>query len=170
MTHAQLTTRDGSPAVRLSAQLPVPAGRLWSQSLTPLGLSAWFPFAVDFEPHEGAEVTFTDAEQGIEFTGTITKFVDPEVLSFTFGGGHEVTITLSNDGKHTTFALVEKLINDNEAARSAAGWHQCVAKLERSYGVDSPELDWDTIYDRYAAEGFPVGAPVPGRDDETSIV
>lgn len=170
MTHAQLTTRNGSPAVRLSAQLPVPAGRLWAQSLTPSGLALWFPVEVDYEPRVDTVVRFRDAKQDFDFEGIVTRYVDPEVLAFTFGMGHEVTITLDNDGKNTTFALVEQLTNENEAARSAAGWHQSVAALERAFGVDSPELDWDTIYDRYVEEGFPSGAPVPGRDDEHQMV
>ena len=73
-------------------------------------------------------------------------------------------------GGLTTFALVEQLANENEAARSAAGWHEAVAKLEREHGVDSPDLGWDRLYDRYLEEGFPSGAPVPGRHGEGTIV
>ena len=184
MTHAQLTTRNGSPAVRLSAQLPLPMGKLWQKACTAEGLNTWFPFDVEFTPEIGAHIRFIARSQtpdGVEiagaelegrdeFDGTITNLVDPELLSFTFGIGHEVTITLSNDGGTTTFALVEQLADENEAARSAAGWHQSVSKLERDCGVDSPELDWERLYDRYLEEEFPSGAPVPGRDGEGTIV
>ena len=172
MTHAQLTTRNGFPAVRLSTRLPVPAGRLWSQAVSPEGLSNWFPFEVEYEPRAGAPVTFTDRDDpdAEPFHGTITDIVDPEVLAFTFGVGHEVTITLSNDGQTTTFALVEQLLDENESARSAAGWHECISQLEREHGLDVPELSWDVIYDRYVDEGFPKGAPVPGRPDEETLV
>lgn len=170
MTHAQLTTRNGFPAVRLSAQLPVPAGRLWSQTVSPEGLSSWFPYDVEYEPTPGAPVKFIDRDGGEPFYGTVTNIVDPEVLAFTFGVGHEVTINLSNEGAITTFALVEQLRDENEAAKSAADWHQRIAGIERRYGVDAPELEWDVLYDRYAEEGFPKGAPVPGRDDESHLV
>lgn len=168
MTHAQLTTRDGATAVRLSAQLPVPAGRLWAQALTPVGLSEWFPFQVEYSPGVGEQIQFTDDEHS--FTGEITAYSDPEELAFTFGDDNHVTITLNTDGDGTTFALVERLSDENQAARNAAGWHSAVSKLERMYEVDSPELAWKTLYVRYAEEGFPVGAPAPGLDDETTIV
>lgn len=170
MTHAQLTTRNGFPAVRLSTQLPVPAGRLWSQAVTPEGLSSWFPFDVEYEATPGAPVKFIDREGDESFYGTVTNVVDPEVLSFTYGVGHEVTITVTNEGAQSTFALVEQLAEENIAARSAANWHERIAELERAHGLDVPELSWDVIYDRYVEEGFPKGAPVPGRPDEETLV
>ncbi|WP_201517026.1 SRPBCC domain-containing protein [Gulosibacter hominis] len=171
MTHAQLTVRDGSPAVRLSAQFPIPAGKLWSQALTPEGLATWFPFQVEFAPEIGSRITFTDktSDASTNFTGEITSLRDPEELAFTFGENSHVTMTLNSDGKETTFAVVERLANENEAARNAASWHAAVSKLERLHGVDSPELDWNTIYERYVDEGFPTGAAVPGIDEETLV-
>ena len=171
MTHAQLTVRDGSPAVRLSAQFPIPAGELWAQALTPKGLATWFPFRMEFTPEIGSSITFTDTsvDAPANFTGEITNLRDPEEFAFTFGEHSHLTLTLNSDGKETTFAMVERLANENEAARNAASWHAAVSKLERLHGVDSPELDWRTIYHRYVDEGFPAGASVPGIDETTLV-
>jgi hypothetical protein len=55
------------------------------------------------------------------------------------------------------------------AARQAAGWHVCLAELDKLIAdrqPDGPHSDtaqpWQPHYDAYVAAGLPSGAKIPG--------
>ena len=92
----------------------------------------------------------------------------PRRLAFLWGGDL-LRFELEPDGDGTRLTLVHVLLDEgaDAAARTAAGWHVCLAALERTLAgraaaaPDGPSPEWRERYAEYVALGFPAGAPVP---------
>lgn len=155
---------DGRSAVELIARYPHRAPMVWEAALTPEGLSTWFPAKVDYEPRPGGTITFSGDPHMADSAGVVTQYEVGRRLAFSWGRS-EITLVLTPVDGTTDLVLIDRLADPSEAARNAAGWHECVARLDRRLDVDTPQRSWHDLYVQYLQLGFPHGAQVPGGAD-----
>ena len=165
--HGAYTTDDGRPAVRFVRRLAHPVDRVWRSITDPGELRHWFPAAVELELRVGAPIRFVHPDGQVD-TGELRELDPPRRLAFLWGGDL-LRLELEPDGDGTRLTFVHVLAGEgaDAAARTAAGWHLCLAALDRALAGEAgdapagPSPAWHERYAEYVALGFPAGAPVP---------
>jgi uncharacterized protein YndB with AHSA1/START domain len=129
-------------------ELRHPVEAVWRAVTEPEGLAHWFP-----EPGARGEVLELDP---------------PKRLALTWGT-ETLRLELKPQGDATRLTLTHFLSTREQAARDAAGWHVCLARLTDHLDgrdADAPTSEatpeWRELYEGYQARGLPAGAPVPG--------
>jgi uncharacterized protein YndB with AHSA1/START domain len=161
---------DGQPAVRFVRTYSHPIERVWAAVTTPEGLGRWFPSQVEIDLQPGGVVVFGDDPHREGHPGRVLACDPPRYLAFTWGD-NELRFQLESiEGGGCRFTLIDRLDGRDTAARQAAGWHVCLAELDKhlagdpNIGLDHANLDgWFPLYDAYVGEGLPSGAPIPNR-------
>jgi uncharacterized protein YndB with AHSA1/START domain len=143
-TEGTLVDIDGRPALRFSRRYPTPVERVWRAVTDPAEMAAWFPSTVDGDRAVGADLSFGDGQ----FTGRVIAFDPPTVFSFTWGG-ELLRFELTPDGHGTVLVFTQLLSDRSVAARNGAGWHQCLAALDRRLGADVDDAGWQDVYHDY---------------------
>lgn len=164
-------------SVRLVRRYPHPVETVWRAVSEPEHLAAWFPSAVDLDPHVGGEVRFGPAsadDPGL--TGEVLAWEPPHLLAFTWGtDAIRFELAATDDG--TELVLLHAFDDRAGAASFAAGWDGCglalaallagdppppptraVARHEElvaSFGLDRPAVDevddagrWRLVFER----------------------
>jgi len=166
MSEATLLVEGERPVLRFERHLSGPVATVWKAVTDPEELVSWFPTRIEIERWEvGAPLTHHFDTHDIEpLPGTVLAWDPPRLVRFTWGED-TITFTLADapDGG-TLFVLTEELAA-NHAARNAAGWDACLARL---VGAGAPDC-WQERFDRYAERFEPVlgpqDGPPPGVDD-----
>ncbi|WOP18490.1 SRPBCC domain-containing protein [Raineyella sp. LH-20] len=155
-------TIDGRPAVRFTLHHPRPPHRVWLSLTETARLDRWFPAHVTLEPREGGAVFF--GNEGFEpMLGTVLAYEDGERLGVTFGGD-EVWFDLMPDGGSTLLTMTIYLADRDLAALNAAGWTNCLSRLELCLRGEEPRdlYRWEDVYDRYVLAGMPADGAIDG--------
>jgi uncharacterized protein YndB with AHSA1/START domain len=179
MTDATLLTDRARPAVRLERHLSDPPEVVWKALTEREQLRSWFPSDVIVSGGRwevGAAITFPFPPEVIDLTltGEVLEVDEPNVLAFTWGDD-TLRFELAADGGGTRLVLVDELPADS-AARNAAGWEQC---LDRLQGLEPAPDSWQPRFEHYVAafeaalgpqEGRPTGneGATPERQRRTS--
>jgi uncharacterized protein YndB with AHSA1/START domain len=153
---------DGGPALRFERRYRQGVERVWRAVTEPEEMAQWFPSNVEGERSEGAELAFVDDTQraaarqagrptradGPIFGGLVIVYDPPNRFVFTWAGERlHIELTPDEDGTRLTFTHV--LSHESVAARNGAGWHSCLAALDRLMGLAEPEIDPFAVYDDY---------------------
>jgi uncharacterized protein YndB with AHSA1/START domain len=170
------TRIDGRAAIRFERELAHSPERVWHAIVDPAELTAWFPCRIDGDlTTVGAELRFIfddDAATDEITTGRVLEVEDASRLRFSWAD-EELRIELEpvgDDGSRTRLVFSDLMPPDHEpaAARTAAGWHSCLADLDdflargtRNARGHEPDAAWRGLYDAYVADGVPHGAPLP---------
>ncbi len=161
---------DGRPSVRFERAYRKPIDEVWPAVTTPDRLGRWFPSRVQYDARVGGVIRFSGDPNVPDSTGEVLEFDPLQLLAFSWGP-NQVRFELTElDDSRTRFVLIDFLSAENEAARNAAGWEQCLEALDGA--LDSTPADdanetkstpasWRDRYDRYVAAGLPSGAPFP---------
>jgi uncharacterized protein YndB with AHSA1/START domain len=166
--HGTYEEVEGRPALRFERSFDHPAEDVWRAITEPDELAHWFPAKVDVEMRVGGAMTFTFPDQ--QNQGEVTALDPPRLFEFDWGGD-ALRFELEPDEGNTACRLVfTHILGEREsAARTAAGWHVCLDRLERRLeGEDTeapggePTDEWHGHYDEYVSRDVPSGAPVPG--------
>lgn len=125
---------DDGPTLRFERRLPHPAERVWRAITEPTELAGWFP------PGEALEVTVSDP---------------PRLLAGRWYGD-ELRFELRPDGDGCVLVFAHAIAERDTAARDAAGWDRCLARLEALLaGEPVSEADslrgWPEAHERLAA-------------------
>jgi len=180
-TDGILITIDGRPALRFERRYRHPIERVWRAVSDPAEMGRWFPSEVKGDRAVGARLVFDDDAQraadraageptrddgGPMFEGTVVVYDPPHVFSFTWGG-ELIRLELRADGDHTLLLFTQILSHRSVAARNGAGWHSCLAELDRL--LDEPRRedaddedgsDGMAVFDDYLDRmGPPLGTP-----------
>jgi uncharacterized protein YndB with AHSA1/START domain len=153
---------DGRPALRFERRYRHGIDRVWRAITEPDELRAWFPSNVEGDRVVGAELRFVDDDQraaaqaageptradGPMFTGRVLVVDPPKVFSFTWGG-EVLRFELHPDGDGTRLVFTQLVSHQSVAARNGAGWHACLAELDRLLGEPVTEQGWESVYDDY---------------------
>jgi uncharacterized protein YndB with AHSA1/START domain len=163
--HGTYTTVDGAPAVRFERRLAHPPEAVWQMVTDPAELKRWFPCAVEVELRVGGPMRFTFSPDFV-IDGEVLELDEPRRFAFLWGEDL-LRFELTPDGDHTRLTLLHVLTTEGEesAAKTAAGWHECLDALESgepATGTGGPTPEWRARYDEYVARSFPSGAEIPG--------
>jgi len=155
MTDATLLTDRARPAVRLERHLPDPPAVVWRALTEREQLRSWFPSDVILDGGRwevGATITFPFPAEVMDLTlaGEVLEVDEPNLLVFTWGED-TLHFELSPEEDGTRLVLVDELPPDS-AARNAAGWENCLDRLE---GLEPAADAWDSRFERYAASFEP---------------
>ncbi len=164
MQYGELEKLDGGRVWRLrfSRRFEHPAEKVWRAITEPQHLAAWFPTTIDGERKVGATLTFVlPPEIKIPpFQGRMLVWDPEKVIEFEWGQDI-IRMELQPDGNGTRFSLYDALDEHGKAARDAAGWHQCLEKLENHLGNDlAGSSDWKLLFALYGHEFGPEAARI----------
>lgn len=158
---------NGRPALRFVLHHPRPTSRVWLSLTDPVRLDRWFPAHVEFSSYgggtyEGGTVRF-DVDGFNTSTGIVLAYEPAQRLGFTFGPD-EVWFDLIPDGDSTILAMTMYLADRDMAALNAAGWTNCLSRLELCLAGEEIEdlYQWQDLYDEYVLAGLPADGGIAG--------
>ncbi|MFI6053211.1 SRPBCC domain-containing protein [Streptomyces violascens] len=156
---AVLSTDGARPVLRFERVLARPPEAVWRSITDRDELKAWFPCEVVADAWEpGAKIDFPFPGSDMTLTGTVLEVDEPRLLAYTWGEETlRFTLTLEPGGR-TRLVFTDELGPSN-AARNAAGWQVCLARLTG----EIPAADaWKGYFDRYTAAFEPALGPQEG--------
>jgi uncharacterized protein YndB with AHSA1/START domain len=167
--NATYETIDGRPALRFERTLGHPVEMVWRAVTEPGELAHWFPSEVEADLRPGGAMTFTFREHELPpMSGEVVALEPPRLFAFTWGGS-ELRFELEPDADGCRLVFTHFLEDREAAARDAAGWEVCLARLEQHLAGDDaagPDTgvtpEWSAFYEKYVQSGMPSGAPIPG--------
>ena len=158
----------GPGTVRFERLLPGPVERIWAYLTESEKRRKWLASG-EMEPRLGGrvELTFNNSElsahieqtpekykqyEGVSFTGRITRYEEPRVLSYTWGGEpgeeSEVTFELIPQDHDVLLVLTHRRLGDREAMVSVSGgWHTHLDVLRDNLEGREPRPFWSTHAD-----------------------
>ena len=159
-----------SREVRLVRLLPAPIERVWAFLTDPEKRVTWLAagpmdvriggrvhLAFDnnvLSNHEEPPQDYKGARSH-QFEGVITQCDPPNLLSFTWQGGSDVTFELVALGDETRLVLIHRRLNHtDESVSVAAGWHIHLAFLNARLTCQEPPPFWSNharLEQEYAA-------------------
>lgn len=148
MSEATLLKAGVRPVLRFERHLPRSIEEVWRAVTDPVEMRSWFPTRIEIEQWRvGAKLTHYFDQHDIDpLPGTVLEWDPPHRVSFTWGSD-TISFELSSSADEgTVFVLTEEL-DANHAARNAAGWEEC---LDRLQGSEERET-WKVRFDRYVA-------------------
>ena len=149
---------------------PHPIELVWAAITEPEHLAAWFPQTIVGERRAGAAPRFVTTDDGDEgFDGTMVAFDPPRAMELTWGDDR-LRFELEPDGDGTRLTMVDTFGELGKAARDAAGWHECLARLDASMaGTELADWSstWSAVHPIYVRvlgpEASTVGPPEDAR-------
>ena len=133
--------------LRFSRTLPHPADKVWRAITEPEHLEAWFPQRIVGDRVTGARLRFEMDQSGIDaFDGEMLRFEPPTLLEFTWGDD-VLRFELEPVGDHTVLTLLDTFTELGKGARDAAGWHECLDRLEADLRGAAPG-PWGDVWAR----------------------
>jgi uncharacterized protein YndB with AHSA1/START domain len=160
---------NGSPVVRFERTFPHPVAAVWNAVTDPARLGQWFPTSVEFDQLQAGEpITFRFAEDRYPaMSGELREVSAPGRLVFTWGDD-VLTFELEERDGGAACRLAFSVVLDSaeKAARDAAGWDDCLDRLEEAVSGQSPQRSqesgsWEERYAEYKRLGLPATAPIP---------
>jgi uncharacterized protein YndB with AHSA1/START domain len=142
--------------------LPHPPEKVWAALTDPGRLSQWAPFET---PHDlsrtgATTLTMIDGPERTETAAEVLRAEAPTLLEYTWEQDL-LRWELAPDGDGTRLTLRHSFAKRDEAPMFLAGWHLCVAVLERLLdgdpvgvirGRDAAPYGWDELRAAYAAK------------------
>jgi uncharacterized protein YndB with AHSA1/START domain len=156
---AVLSTGGARPVLRFERVLARPPEAVWRSITDREELKAWFPCEVVVDAWEpGAKIDFPFPGSDMTLTGTVLEVDEPRLLAYTWGE-EALRFTLTPEpGGRTRLVFTDEL-GPSIAARNAAGWQVCLARLIG----ETPAGDaWKGYFDRYTAAFEPALGPQEG--------
>jgi uncharacterized protein YndB with AHSA1/START domain len=156
--------------LRFTRRLPHPPEKVWRALTEPEHLQTWFPQRIVGEWRVGAPLQFVS--QFGDFAGEVLAFEPPSVLEFRWGTD-TIRLEVSQDQDRdrdpnaSVLTLIDTFDELGKAARDAAGWHECLDKLELE--LDGRKPSWapgelwkkvhGTYVDRFGPKAATIGPP-----------
>jgi uncharacterized protein YndB with AHSA1/START domain len=160
---AVLERRDGRRQLRFVRRLPHPPERVWPALTEPDQVAAWFPTSIEGERAAGAALRFVfPHDEGPPFDGEMLVYDPPRHLEFRWAEDL-LRFDLADDGDSTALTLRVTFDELGKAARDAAGWHVCLARLNALLAGDDDVPAWTDVQplyvERFGPEASTVGPP-----------
>ncbi|MFI7540676.1 SRPBCC family protein [Actinoplanes sp. NPDC049599] len=140
--------------------LPHPLAKVWAALTDPGRLDQWAPFtaAGDLSRPGATTLTTVDGPDRTDLPATVLRAEPPTLLEYTWGDDL-LRWELAPAGDGTRLTLRHTLAEPDLAPMVAAGWHLCVAVLDRLLaddpvgvirGRDAKAHGWDGLRAAYA--------------------
>ena len=142
--------------------LPHPPAKVWAALTDPGRLDQWAPFAAagDLSRPGATTLTMVDGPDRTDLPATVLRAEAPTLLEYTWGDDL-LRWELTPDGDGTRLTLRHTLTERELPPMVAAGWHLCVAVLDRLLagdpvgvirGHDAMAYGWEELHAAYAAK------------------
>ena len=165
-------SKDGSRyTVRFERQLPHSPEKVWRVLTERELVKQWFPCEIVGEWTVGAKLEFpleglvAQGAKEEDFHGGVLAVEPPRLLEFRWGRDI-LRYELNPEGDGCRLVFVHSFEDKSTAARNAAGWEMCFARMESALAGQAPaELDmeaWGALFERYVAEFEPQAGPQQG--------
>jgi uncharacterized protein YndB with AHSA1/START domain len=149
--------------IRFERRLSHPLEKVWRAMTEPEHLAAWFPDRIVGPWEVGGRLRF-ESEYG-DFEGEVLAFEPMRLVEFRWGTD-VIRLELAKDGAGSLLTLSDTITELGKAARDAAGWHECLDRLEAELAGRQPS-DWgkrwpqlrDAYAERFGPEAATVGPP-----------
>lgn len=166
-SEATLLRAGRRPVLRFERRLAKPVDVVWRAVTDPVEMRSWFPTRIEIDRWEaGATLTHHFDDHPIDpLPGTVVEWDPPRRVRFTWGDD-TIGFELTPDGEGTVFVLTEEL-SASFAARNAAGWEECLDRLERAGA--SGGFPWKTRFDHYVSAFEPVLGPQDGPPEGVKV-
>jgi uncharacterized protein YndB with AHSA1/START domain len=140
--------------------LPHPPAKVWAALTDPGRLDQWAPFAAarDLSRPGDTTLTMVDGTERTDLPATVLRAEEPTLLEYTWGDDLlRWELTPAGDG--TRLTLRHTVAERELPPMVAAGWHLCVAVLDRLLagdpvgvirGRDAKAHGWDELHAAYA--------------------
>ncbi|MCE7007593.1 SRPBCC domain-containing protein [Kibdelosporangium philippinense] len=157
---ATLSTIDGKPTLRFERRLRHAPAKVWRAITEPAELAHWFPAAIEAELRPGAPMRFVFPEEAVvdgAWDGEVLEFDPPKVFMFRWNED-VLRFELIPDGDGCRLVFTQTVgggwIGKLGAARTAAGWDQCLAAMHARLNGEtlSAEDSWLSRAERYIDE------------------
>ena len=166
--HGTYEEIENRPALRFERRIAHPIDAVWRAVTEPDELLHWFPAAVTVDLRPGGRMRFTFPGDAFPPSdGEVTTCEPPRRFAFDWGDEH-MSFELEPIAEGTLLRFTHVLTARDQAARDAAGWHICLARLEERLGGGAPAApgtemtdEHRELYADYERRGLPTGAPVP---------
>ncbi len=138
-----------------------PADKVWRAVTEEEHLVMWFPQKIKGEWKAGAPLRF-EMEGGDGFDGEVVEFDPPTVVEIMWGTDR-LRIEVRPDGDGSVLVLTDTFAELGKAARDAAGWHECISRLETDLdGAAQPKwgANWLELFERYKKELGPEASTI----------
>ena len=157
--------------VRIERQLPHSPEKVWRVLTERELLKQWFPCEIVGEWTVGAELEFplegqvAEGAKEEDYHGAVLRVEPPRLLEFRWGRDI-LRYELNPEGGDCRLVFVHSFDDKSTAARNAAGWQMCFARMESALAARAPaEFDmeaWEVLFERYVAEFEPEAGPQQG--------
>jgi uncharacterized protein YndB with AHSA1/START domain len=148
--------------LRFTRELAHPRERVWRAITEQEHLRAWFPDEVTGAWVPGGPLTFSSGQVG-QFDGKVLAVEPPSVLEFRWGTD-VLRLEVAERAGGCTLTLLDTFDEQGKAARDAAGWHECLDRLDahldgRAVAWAAGER-WGQVHPGYVAEFGPAGSSI----------
>ncbi len=167
MRYGDLVETPEGWQLRFTRTLRHPVPKVWRALTEPEHLAPWFPSTIDGEWRAGAPLRFEFPGHDLPgIDGEVLRCDPPSMLEYRWGGD-VLRFELQPDGDGTILTLYDTIDELGKGARDGAGWHECLARLERSLDGDERPIDsaetWPEVapeYERrFGPEASTIGPP-----------
>ena len=154
--------------VQFERRIPAPQAKVWGAITGPGAMTRWFDETHMPDPlASGGEIRFVHTMAGVESRGYVTAVEAPRLLEFvwrsSFGPDARMSFEVLADGEESRLVLRQQLSDLAVAARSLAGWHVSLDKLQGVLGENaSGQPGWAELFEQvYLPSVAGVGLSVP---------
>ena len=155
--------QGGRWQLRFTRTLPHPQEKVWRAITEPEHLQAWFPDRVVGEWRIGAPLKFL-SEYG-DHDGEVIAYEPPRLVEFRWGTDI-IRMELAADAQGSRLTLIDTIDELGKAARDAAGWDECLLRLEHHLAgtaAPAPGERWKQVHleyiERFGPEASTIGPP-----------
>jgi uncharacterized protein YndB with AHSA1/START domain len=173
---ATLDTIGGKTVLRFERRLAHPPEKVFRAISEPAELAHWFPARMEAELRPGAPIRFTFEEDDAEApAGEILEVDPPKLLVYTWGDDVlRWEIVPAGDGCRLLFSqtIAEDGLSGGRAgaARNAAGWDVCLARLSaRLDGEACGGPEWFPLFEGYV-ERFGLGEGIAEQSGDGFVL
>jgi uncharacterized protein YndB with AHSA1/START domain len=156
MTQATLHADGRVASVRLERHLVDPPDVVWSAITDRDELRSWFPCDVEVVGgtwRVGAAIVFRFSPAfDMTLDGEVLAVEEARLLRYSWGED-TLCFELVAEGSGTRLTLTDEL-PPGSAARNAAGWEECLARLDGQPSAE--DGSWKASFEKYSAEFSPL--------------
>ena len=159
----ELVQQGGRWQLRFTRTLPHPQEKVWRAITEPEHLQAWFPDRVVGEWRVGAPLKFL-SEYG-DHDGQVIAYEPPRLVEFRWGPD-VIRLEVAADAQGSRLTLIDTIDELGKAARDAAGWDECLLRLEHHLAgtaAPAPGERWKQVHpeyiERFGPEASTIGPP-----------
>lgn len=160
----RLDRSGDAPQLQFVRRLDHAPQAVWQALTEADDLAAWFPATIDGQWKTGAALRFTfPDDEGPPMGGEVITYEPHRLLEYSWGEDR-FRFELVPDGEHTVLHLTVTLGELGKAARDAAGWHECLDRLEHRLAGQPPGFEanerWAEVHPDYVNQFGPHAATI----------